>query len=327
MTESKNIEFYQDDDGELKLNVQVEDKTVWLTHGQMVDLFGKAKGTISEHISNIFEEGELIKEATVRKSRTVQKEGERKVSRLQEFYNLDVIISVGYRVKSIRGTQFRQWATKTLNEYLLKGYALNEKRLEKQGRDFQHLTSLLEKSIKKYNLGSPEAIEIVSIIKQYASSFTLLQQYDEDSLSEPKGNKPSQEITITVARGLISDLKKKLIKKGEATPLFGHEKDHSFEALIGNIEQTFGGQPLYETAEKKAAHLLYFMVKDHPFTDGNKRSAAYMFLEYLNENGLLYKNGHSSINESGLVAITLLIAESDPKQKDLMVKLVQNLIK
>jgi hypothetical protein len=194
MTELKNIEFYQDGDGELKLNVQVEDKTVWLTHGQMVDLFGKAKGTISEHISNIFEEGELIKEATVRKSRTVQKEGEREVSRIQEFYNLDVIISVGYRVKSNRGTQFRQWATKTLNEYLLKGYALNENRLKQQGQDFQHLTSLFEKSIKKYDLVSPAALEMISIIRQYASSFTLLQQYDVDDLKEPSGNRSSKPI-------------------------------------------------------------------------------------------------------------------------------------
>ena len=326
MTESKNIEFYQDEDGELKLNVQVEDKTVWLTHGQMVDLFGKAKGTISEHISNIFEEGELIKEATVRKSRTVQKEGEREVTRLQEFYNLDVIISVGYRVKSNRGTQFRQWATKTLNEYLLKGYALNEKRLAQQGKDFQAIASLAGETFIKHDLGSPEAIEIFSIIKKYAASFTLLQQYDEDGLKEPSGKKPSKEITIDTARELIADLKQNLMKKGEATPLFGNEKDHSFEALIGNIEQTFGGEYLYETVEKKAAHLLYFMVKDHPFTDGNKRSAAYMFLAYLAQNGLLYTNGQSSINESGLVALTLLIAESDPNQKELMVKLVQNLL-
>ena len=208
----------------------------------------------------------------------------------------------------------------------IRGYTINEKRLEQQGKDFQNLTSLLEKSIKKYDLGSPEAIEMISIIKQYASSFTLLQQYDEDDLKEPSGNKPSQEITIDIARGLIASLKQNLIKMGEATPLFGNEKDHSFEALIGNIEQTFGGQCLYEAVEKKAAHLLYFMVKDHPFTDGNKRSAAYMFLAYLAKNGLLYKNGRSSINESGLVALTLLIAESDPGQKELMVKLVQNLL-
>jgi len=289
-------------------------------------VLNKDKNTISEHIQNIFKEGELERKATNRKFRSVQKEGNRNITRDRDHYNLDAIISVGYRVKSIRGTQFRQWATKTLNEYLLKGYALNEKRLAQQGKDFQEIASLAGKTFEKHDLGSPEAIEMFSIIKKYAGSFTLLQKYDEDGLKEPLGNKPSQELTIEVARELIADLKQNLMKKGEATPLFGNEKDNSFEALIGNIEQTFGGQYLYETIEKKAAHLLYFMVKDHPFTDGNKRSAAYIFLAYLAKNELLYKGGSSSINESGLVAITLLIAESDPKQKELMVKLVQNLL-
>jgi prophage maintenance system killer protein len=326
MTESKNIEFYQDEDGKLKLNVQVEDETVWLSQGQMVDLFKRDKRTISHHISSIYKEEELEKHPTVRKYRTVQKEGSRSVEREQDFYNLDVIISVGYRVKSKRGTQFRKWASGILKDHLIKGYTLNEKKLKQQGKDFQEIASLAGKTFEKHDLGSPEAIEMFSIIKKYAGSFTLLQKYDEDGLKEPLGNKPSQELTIEVARELIADLKQNLIKKGEATPLFGNEKDNSFEALIGNIEQTFGGQYLYETIEKKAAHLLYFMVKDHPFTDGNKRSAAYIFLAYLAKNELLYKGGSSSINESGLVAITLLIAESDPKQKELMVKLVQNLL-
>tara|TARA_R110002095_G_scaffold151154_1_gene130745 strand:+ start:3756 stop:4733 length:978 start_codon:yes stop_codon:yes gene_type:complete len=317
------IEFYTSKEGDLRIDVQLKDDTVWLTQAQMVELFGRDKSVISRHIKNVFETGELDERAVVAKNATTAADGK---TYQVEYYNLDVILSVGYRVNSKRGTQFRKWSSSVLKEHLIKGYTLNERRLQQQGEDFQALTSLLETSIKKHDLGSPEALEMISIVKQYASSFTLLQQYDKDALSEPAGKKSSQEMTIEVARELIATLKQNLIEKGEATPLFGNEKDNSFEALIGNIEQTFGGQYLYETVEKKAAHLLYFMVKDHPFTDGNKRSAAYLFLAYLAKNGLLNIKGHPSINESGLVAITLLIAESDPAQKDLMTKLVQNLI-
>ena len=244
MNRKNDIEFYTSDDGHLKIDVTVQDESVWLTQVQMANLFDKDRNTISEHIQNIFKEGELEQEATNRKFRSLQKEGNRSITREREHYNLDVIISVGYRVKSKQGTQFRKWATDVLKDHLLKGYTLNQKRLEQQGKDFQNLTSLLEHSVKKYELGSPEAIEMISIIKSYAYSFTLLQQYDEQTLQDPKGTIPHKELSIHDARDLIQDLKTTLIKKGETTPLFGNEKYNSFEAIIGNIEQTFGGQYL-----------------------------------------------------------------------------------
>ena len=256
MNHQNDIEFYTSDDGHLKIDVTVQDESVWLTQVQMANLFDKDRNTISEHIQNIFKEGELEQEATNRKFRSLQKEGNRSITREREHYNLDVIISVGYRVKSKQGTQFRKWATSVLKDHLLKGYTLNQKRLEQQGKDFQNLTSLLEHSVKKYELGSPEAIEMISIIKSYAYSFTLLQQYDEQTLQDPKGTIPHKELSIHDARHLIQEFKTTLMKKGEATSLFGNEKDNSFEAIIGNIEQTFGGQYLYNTIEKKAAHLL-----------------------------------------------------------------------
>lgn len=256
MNHQNDIEFYTSDDGHLKIDVTVQDESVWLTLNQIAKLFGRDKSVISRHIKNIFDTEELEKESTVAKNATVQKEGNRDVARDVDFYNLDLILSVGYRVNSKQGTQFRKWATSVLKDHLLKGYTLNQKRLEQQGKDFQNLTSLLEHSVKKYELGSPEAIEMISIIKSYAYSFTLLQQYDEQTIQAPKGTIPHKELSIHDARHLIQEFKTTLMKKGEATSLFGNEKDNSFEAIIGNIKQTFGGEYLYNTIEKKAAHLL-----------------------------------------------------------------------
>lgn len=215
MNHKDDIEFYTSDDGHLKIDVTVQDESVWLTQVQMANLFDKDRNTISEHIQNIFKEGELEQEATNRKFRSLQKEGSRSITREREHYNLDVIISVGYRVKSKQGTQFRKWATSILRDHLLKGYTLNQKRLEQQGKDFQKLTSLLEHSVKKYELGSPEAIEMISIIKNYAYSFTLLQQYDEQTLQDPKGTIPHKELSIHDARHLIQEFKTTLIEPSE----------------------------------------------------------------------------------------------------------------
>jgi len=326
MDTKSTIEFYTADDGQIHLDVRMENETVWLTQGQFVQLFDKNKRTISEHIQNIFNEGELLREETVRKSRTVQTEGKRQVTRDLEYYNLDVIISVGYRVKSQRGTQFRIWATNVLKEHLRKGYTLHTRRLEQQGSDVNALINLLENAVGKHALASEEGEEMIRIIRLYSSSFSLLQQYDKGTLPEPEGTTYSIQINIRESRKNIASLKIELMAKGEASDLFGKERGEAFAAIIGNIEQTFGGNPLYSTVEIRAAHLLYFIVKDHPFYDGNKRSAAFMFLLYLSRNGVLTKNGYRVINESGLVALTLLIAESDPTQKELMTRLIQNLI-
>jgi prophage maintenance system killer protein len=315
------IEFYESSDGNLQLDVKMQDETVWLSQEQMARLFDKNKRTISEHISNIFKEGELIESSVVRKFRTTASDGKKYNT---QYYNLDVIISVGYRVKSKRGTQFRIWATNVLKGYIRQGYALDTKRLEQQNTDVKALMGLLENAMNQNSLASPEGQEMVKIIKDYASSFKLLLQYDQDELAELKGHKAKVELKIEEARSAIASLKSELFKTNEATDLFAKERGDAFAAIIGNIEQTFGGEPLYPTIESRAAHLLYFIIKDHPFSDGNKRSGAFMFMLYLSQNGLLSES--KQINESGLVALTLLIAESQANQKDLMIKLIQNLI-
>jgi len=326
MDNKGTIEIYKTLDGSFDIDVKMQDETVWLNQEQMSKLFNKGKPTLSEHISNIFAEKELVRKATIRKYRIVQQEGNRQVTREIEYYNLDVIISIGYRVKSKQGTQFRIWATSTLKEYIKKGYALNQKRLEQSGKDVTALIEMLDQAVTKESLATPEAAEMIKIIKSYSQSFRVLQQYDEDSLAAPQGSKPTIQLDINESRNAVASLKEDLIKKGEATDLFAKERSESFAAILGNIEQTFDGKPLYPTLESKAAHLLYFIIKDHPFLDGNKRSAAFMFIRYLALNNSLIKNGVPSINESGLVAMTLLIAESNPTNKELMINLVQNLI-
>jgi len=235
MDKTGQIEFYTSGNGELQLDVKLEDETVWLSQEQMASLFCKDKNTVIEHISNIYKEKELNKNATTRKYRVVQKEGSREVSRQINHYNLDVIISVGYRVKSKQGTQFRIWANSILKEYLRKGYVINTGKLEQQGKDINSLLFLLEKTIDNHALASPEATEMISIIKQYAKTFSLLQEYDEDKLTEPKDKTSKIELKIEESRSALAELKRELIQKGEATNLFGIERENSFAAIIGNI--------------------------------------------------------------------------------------------
>ncbi len=313
------IKFYESSNGELQLDVKLQNETVWLSQNQLAQLFDKNKSTISRHINNVFNEGELEEGSAVAKNATTGNDGK---TYQVEYYNLDVIISVGYRVKSKRGTQFRIWATNILKEHLKKGYSIYTKRLEQQGTDVKSLIGLLEKAFNRKALESSETSGILKVIQQYATTFNLLFKYDKDDLNEPKGKLPNIKLKITEAKKAIASLKTELLKNGEATELFGKEQGDSFASIIGNIEQSFGGQLLYPTVENRAAHLLYFIIKDHPFIDGNKRSASFMFVLYLSQNDLLKE----TINESGLVALTLLIAESHPSQKDLMIRLIQNLI-
>ncbi len=323
------IIIYQTPQKEVKLEVRLEKETVWLTQKQMALLFDKGIPTINEHIKNVYKEGELDRNSTIRNFRIVQTEGGRQVERDTEFYNLDVIISVGYRVKSHRGTQFRIWATKTLKEHLIKGYTINEKRLLEAREKFKELqtaiTFLQEKSQKE--LLSGQATEILNLLSSYAKTLTLLEEYDKGKLKTIKGEKAKFVLQYEECQRVIKEIKKELIAKKEVSNLFGNETGKEFEGIIKNLYQFFSGKELYKTIEEKAAHLLYFTIKDHYFTDGNKRIASFLFVYFLDKNNYLYrKNGERKINDNTLVALALLIAESNPKEKDTLIKIIINLI-
>lgn len=324
MTEkSQEIVIYQAEDGSTLLDVQLTDDTVWLSQAQMVELFGKTKQNISLHIRNIFKEGELVEDAVVKDSLTTAADGKKyKVTH----YNLDVIISVGYRIKSLRGTQFRIWATSVLREHLIKGYTAYERRLAEKGlMEMEQAVALLSRTLQNHRLVNDEGKAVLDVVNNYAKSWTLLLQYDEQQLAVPKEKKATkQPLDYQQAKAAIATLKAELVTKKEASELFGQERGKHLQGILGNIDQTFGGEELYASVEEKAAHLLYFIIKDHPFSDGNKRIGSFLFILFLQQNGLLDASG---INENGLVALALLIAESDPRQKELMVRLVLNLLK
>jgi death-on-curing family protein len=295
----------------------------------MALLFDKGIPTINEHIKNIYKEGELEEKSTIRKFRIVQNEGGRRVERNIEFYNLDVIISVGYRVKSLRGTQFRIWATKTLKEHLVKGYTINEKRLLQAKNQLQELQSaisfLREKS--KHELLTGQEQEILNLLANYAKTLTLLEQYDKEKLSLIKKARGRFVLEYKDAIHVIDRIKKDLISKNEASNLFGQENSDRFKGILGSIYQTFGKKELYPSLEEKAAHLLYFTIKDHPFLDGNKRIASFLFVYFLDKNNYLYrKTGEKKINDNALTALALLIAISNPEEKDVLIKIITNLL-
>ncbi len=321
---NQNIVIYNE--GEVELNVSVGDETLWLSQKQMEMLFDKSKKTISEHIGNIFKEGELEKDSVVRNFRTTASDGK---NYDVTYYNLDVIISVGYRVKSKRGTAFRIWATKILKEYLINGYAINQKRLEQKGlKELNETISLLKDTISKSELELNEAKGLLDVILNYSRTWSLLQGYDEDSLKIDFQPKEAKFILdFDEAKDAIAQLKTELIKKGEATELFGREKAGEFDGIVRNIYQTFGGVDLLPSVEEKAANLLYYIIKGHPFNDGNKRIGAFMFILFLSKNNMLYKtNGELKINDNALVALALMTAKSDPKQKDTVINLIVNIL-
>lgn len=320
---NNSIEIYQFSNGETQISVKFEQESVWLSLSQMAMLFDTTPENIGMHLKNIFTEQELGEEATTKNFLVVRQEGSRKVNRSLKHYNLDAIISVGYRVKSKNATQFRIWATQRLKEYLVQGYSINQKRLEELGK----IIKLIENAEQNASENN-ETKGLLSILSEYAKSFVLLNQYDSNNLSFYPENKPlSYEIEYDEACEAIAELKKQLIKKGEATELFGNQKDKSFEGILRNIVHTFGGKYLYQGVEEQAAHLLYFVIKNHPFTDGNKRIGALLFVWFLQKNKhLLKSNGENKINDNTLVALALLVAQSNPAEKDLMVKLICNLI-
>ena len=317
------------ENGNVELKATVEDETVWLNQKQMSELFGKSVKTINEHVNNIFKEGELDKDPTVRKFQIVQTEGEREVKRDIDFYNLDVIIFVGYRVKSKQGTQFRIWATSVLKDYLIKGYALDQKKLQQQKlEELDKTIKLIKQGLQNNRLSISEAKGFVEIIGNYAKSWALLQGYDEQSLQDVIESTDEKFILdYDEAKEAIAELKKTLIKKGEATELFGHEKAGEFKGNLLGIYQTFGGVDLLPSVQSKAANLLYYIIKGHPFNDGNKRIGAYLFILFLYKNGILYKaNGEPKINDNALASIALLVAQSEKKKKDIMIKLIVNML-
>ena len=314
------------EDGNVELKTTVENDTIWLNQNQMGELFGKSKKTISEHIGNIFKEGELNKKAVIRNFRTTASDG-----KMYDviYYNLDVIISVGYRVKSKQGTQFRIWANGILKDYLIKGYALNQKRLQKQKlEELDKTIQLIKQGLQNHELSAKEAKGFVEIVGNYAKSWALLQGYDEQSLEEVTQTKEEKFILdYDEAKEAIAELKTTLIKKGEATELFGREKADELKGNILNIYQSFGGIDLLASLESKAANLLYYIIKGHPFNDGNKRIGAYLFILFLHKNGILHKpDGEPKINDNALASVALLVAQSEPSQKEIIIKLVMNML-
>lgn len=323
----KAIEIYQSSDGQTQIEVRLAEESVWLNRQQLAELFGRDVKTIGKHIANVFREGELDKSATVANFATVQMEGTRAVERQVEHYNLDVIISVGYRVKSQQGTQFRIWATQRLKELLVQGYTLDKTRFEKNAAELEQALALIQKAAQSPELSGPAGRGLVDIVSRYTQTFLWLQRYDEGLLEEPAGESGGRLPTPEDAMLALGQLKQALMARGEATELFAKVREYGLAGIFGNLDQTVFGEPAYPTVESKAAHLLYFVVKNHPFADGNKRSGAFLFVDFLHRNGrLLSDDGYPVINDTGLAALTLLVAESDPKQKETLIRLIMNML-
>jgi prophage maintenance system killer protein len=326
MKESE-ILIYKMDNGETEIEVKLERDTIWLSQKQIADLFDKDSDTIGLHLKNIFTTGELEEFSTTEEYSVVQKEGTRNVKRKIKHYNLDAVISVGYRVNSIRGTQFRIWANKILKEYLIKGYSINEKALRRQNEqlvELQKTIKILSSAVQSKELTSDESKGLLSIISDYSYALDILDQYDYQTLTITEtSEKDIYRITYAEAIGQIN-----LVRKAYGnSELFGREKDKSFKSSISTIYQTFDGKDLYPSIEEKAAHLLYFITKNHSFTDGNKRIAAFMFLYFLSKNGVLYdRYGNKRIADNTLVALTLMIAVSKQEEMGIMIKVIVNLI-
>ncbi len=306
-----------------EVEVRLEGETLWLTQKQMGELFDTTPENVLMHLKNIFKDNELYEAATAKDFLVVRQEGKRQVRRRLKHYNLDAIISVGYRVNSTRATRFRQWATRVLREHLTQGYSLNEHRLAQRGlEELTQAVELLGKTLTRQALVTDLGREVVGLILSYAKTWRLLQDYDEGKLAVPAGARPARGVlAYDEARRALDALAEELRSRGEASELFARERGDGLAAILGNIEQTMFGEPLYKTREERAAHLLYFVIKNHPFSDGNKRSGAFLFLLYLRQEGMALP-----LDENGLTALTLLIAESDPKAKDLMTRLVMNLL-
>lgn len=302
----KELVLFESEDKSVSLSVPFENETVWLNQSQMTQLFSVDRTVITKHVNNVFKEQEVDEKSNVHFLHIANSDKNVK------FYSLDVIISVGYRVKSKRGIEFRKWANKVLKQYILKGYAANERRLE----DLRQTLQIIRRTENQLDTN-----QILSVIEQYTAALDLLDDYDHLSVKKPDGTEATYRLTYEEARKVIDSM-----KFGETSTLFGNEKDQSFEGSIGAVYQTFGGKDVYPTVQEKAANLLYFITKNHSFSDGNKRIAATMFLYFLNKNGVLFKDGRKQIEDNTLVALTIMIAESKPDEKELMINLVMQFL-
>lgn len=319
------ISIYQTEGGIIE--VRMEQDTVWLSQEQIAILFDVQKAAVSKHLKNIFSSGELARESTVSKMETVQLEGQRSVVRQIEHFNLDAVISVGYRVNSVRATGFRQWATRVLSQHLTQNYTLRRQRLEANASELEAALQLVQKTAQSPELIADTGRGLVGIIARYTQTFLLLQRYDEGLLTEPQTMAGGILPTLIEARMALTSLKADLIARGEASDLFAQERGDAFAALLGNLDQSIFGEPAYPSIEAKAAHFMYFVIKNHPFSDGNKRSGAFLFVNFLHRNGrLLDAAGNPIINSIGLAALALLVAESAPTQKETIIRLIMNML-
>ena len=305
--DKNEIVLFETEDRQITLQVPVEQETVWLTQAQMTELFGVDRTVITRHVNNVFKEKELDRESNVQILHVANSD------RPVQYYNLDVIISVGYRVKSKRGVEFRKWANSVLKKYILQGYAVNNNRISQLGEVIQ---------IMKRTESALDSKQVLTVIEKYSEALELLDSYDHQNMERPRGNAASYELTSEECREVISNM-----RFGDESELFGKEKDDSFKGSIGNIYQSFGGQEIYPTLEEKAAHLLYFVTKNHSFYDGNKRIAATMFLYFLDRNGVLFLDGKKLIDDHTLVALTIMIAESRPEEMEMMITVILNCLK
>ena len=305
--EKKELVIFETGDRAVQLSVPVENEMVWLSANQMAALFDRDEKTIRKHINNVFSESEVEKENNTQKMRV---DG---VKQKVPFYTLDVIISVGYRVKSKRGVEFRKWANSVLKQYILQGYAVNNNRIAQLGEVVQ---------IMKRTQNELDSRQVLDVIQKYSKALDLLDSYDHQTMERPAGNAATYKLTYEECMDVISGM-----RFGAESDLFGKEKDDSFRGSIGNIYQSYAGQELYPTLEEKAAHLLYFVTKNHSFLDGNKRIAATMFLYFLDKNGVLFAGGEKLIDDHTLVALTIMIAESKPEEKEMMITVIMNCLK
>ncbi len=315
MNEERELIIFETADHAIRLEVPVEGETVWLNRQQMAELFDRDVKTIGKHINNALRE-ELDNEVVVAKFATATPHGAiegKTQTHMTDFYNLDVIISVGYRVKSKRGIEFRKWANSILKQYILQGYAVNHNRIAQLGEVIQ---------IMKRTQNALDSQQVLNVIQKYSKALELLDSYDHQTMERPKGNETTYKLTYEECRDVISHM-----HFGIQSDLFGKEKDDSFRGSIGNIYQSFAGQELYPSLEEKAAHLLYFVTKNHSFLDGNKRIAATMFLYFLDKNGVLFMNDEKLIDDNTLVALTIMIAESKPEEKEMMITVIMNCLK
>jgi prophage maintenance system killer protein len=313
------IAIYQSPSGVVE--VRLDGDTVWLNQEQMTQLFGRERSVITKHIRNVFNEGELDEKSNVQNLHIPHSD------KPVRFYNLDVIISVGYRVKSPQGVQFRQWATRLLREHLTLGYTVNRQRFEANAAELEAALTLIRKAAQAPELNADTGRGLVDIVTRYAHTFLWLQGYDEGLLTDPATQPGGTLPTLEQAREALASLKADLIQRGEATDLFARDRGDGLAALLGNLDQTVFGEPAYPSVEAKAAHLLYFVIKNHPFSDGNKRSGAFLFVDFLHRNGrLLNADGQPVINDMGLAALALLVAESAPAQKEVLIRLIVNML-